>query len=365
MQAHTGSDKSLFDRMVESSVERLMPVRAVFEITYRCNLLCPFCYRVERPISELDTEEVKTVISDLKAEGCAFLTLTGGEPLSRPDFWQIAGFARAQSLALEIKTNGVLVDDDAADRIADLLVLNVDISLYGATAERHDRLTLVPGSFDGAVRAIGLVRDRGLRVTVKSLLTQDNFEEHLGIRRLAESLGADCVFDVSVTGSQDGRVKPDGRRITDSQLAEFIGSYVEDYRDVLGGAPEQEQAAIGNCPGCLAGVSTCCIGPYGDVYPCVQLAKSAGNVRQASFRKIWRESSELERLRRIGLEDLESCRECELQQFCLRCPGLALLEDGDLLGPSAEACRVARACCEALTPEAFGADQERSKREPV
>ncbi len=338
-------EKSLFDQMVESSVEQCRPVRAVFELTYRCNLACDFCYCKGQGRREMSTEEICRTISDLHSEGCMFLSLSGGEILCHPDFWHIAGHARSQRIALELKTNGTLIDDEAADRIAGLLPMNVDISIHGAEAGGHDAVTGVSGSFDAALRGMRLLRARGVHVTVKSLLTRENYHEYDRIRALADSLGSDCLVDITVSAGQDGGCGAHRHRMDDSQLADFVAGHEAEFLVALAQTlTEDDFLEAADCHQCNAGLTTCCINPYGDVYPCVQFIRTVGNVTESDFPSIWRGSEELGRIRQVRLRDLQICRECELLPYCVRCPGLADLEDGDMLGPSSEACRQARAC---------------------
>ena len=82
--------------------------------------------------------------------------------------------------------------------------------------------------------------------------------------------------------------------------------------------------------------------PDGNVYVCNQLRLIGGNILSQPLRQIWKESPIFQRLREIRLRDLKSCAVCDLFQNCTRCPGLALLEDGDLLGCSSAAKLVAQ-----------------------
>jgi radical SAM protein with 4Fe4S-binding SPASM domain len=81
---------------------------------------------------------------------------------------------------------------------------------------------------------------------------------------------------------------------------------------------------------CNAGVNIAAIDPYGNVHPCVQVRMAAGNLREQSFGQIWRESLVLRRVREITFSQLRKCRDCVLLPYCVRCPGVAYLEAGDL-----------------------------------
>lgn len=344
MTTQEDQQKSLFDLMVESGVERCMPIRTVFELTYRCNLACDFCYCQGREDPELSTDEVCSAIQGLRSEGCMFLALSGGEILCRTDFWEIAQYARSEHMALELKTNGTLLDEDAAERMAALLPMNVDISFHAAEPAIHDAVTGVRGSFDAALKGLRLLKGMGVPVTVKSLLTRENYREYDRIRALAADLGADCLVDITVTAGQDGGCGAHRHRIDDEQLAELVAGHEADFlMSLTETLTEEDFREAADLHQCNAGLTTCCINPYGDVFPCVQFLRRVGSVRETDLHSIWHGSGELDRIRQVRLKDLQLCSSCDLLHYCIRCPGLADLEDGDMLGPSHEACRQARA----------------------
>ena len=129
------------------------PLGATFELTNRCNLNCAHCY-INQPANdevarqrELSTEQVKAIIDQMVAAGVLFLTLTGGEPLLRPDFTEIYTYARQKGLLVILFTNGTLVSEEIADLLNDLRPLNVDISIYGASSSVFEAVTRVSGTF--------------------------------------------------------------------------------------------------------------------------------------------------------------------------------------------------------------------------
>jgi radical SAM protein with 4Fe4S-binding SPASM domain len=101
-----------------------------------------------------------------------------------------------------------------------------------------------------------------------------------------------------------------------------------------------ESSAYDDIP-CSAGHNSCYISPYGDVYPCVQMPLGAGNLRRERFLDIWTGSREFSRVRAIRESELTICSSCSIREHCERCPGLALMEGGDLLGAYERACELA------------------------
>jgi radical SAM protein with 4Fe4S-binding SPASM domain len=101
-----------------------------------------------------------------------------------------------------------------------------------------------------------------------------------------------------------------------------------------------ESSAYDDIP-CSAGHNSCYISPYGDVSPCVQMPRPAGNLRKQSFDEIWYGSREMNRVREVRESQLPLCSSCSIRNYCERCPGLAQMEGGDLLGAYERACELA------------------------
>jgi radical SAM protein with 4Fe4S-binding SPASM domain len=164
------------------------------------------------------------------------------------------------------------------------------------------------------------------------------------VRALAERLGVACGIDPMITARNDGDRSPVRLRIGRAALTEVL-------RDATLGAeplpteipavrPDLDEIACG------AGHNACYVSAYGDVMPCVALPLACGNIRQRPFAEIWSDSRGMREVRSIRIRDLHTCAGCEAAAFCTRCPGQALVEDGDLYGPSTAACEHALAGAE-------------------
>jgi radical SAM protein with 4Fe4S-binding SPASM domain len=155
----------------------------------------------------------------------------------------------------------------------------------------------------------------------------------------SKSLGLECRADPLIFPRNDGSKIPLAQRLSNEELAlayRYLGTSIVKKEPPLLSAREKSV--------CGAGHDSCCISPYGDVYPCVQFFLKFGNIRENSFRDIWYNSQTTLSHRRItNYADLPDCRSCGIVADCTRCPGLAGLEDGDYLGKSQEACRLTKA----------------------
>ena len=107
-----------FQRLLAREWNRGNPMAANFEITYRCNLKCEFCYNVNDPHSrELTTAQILDSLRKLSECGVLYCALTGGEPMAHPDFWTIAAGVRRNNMVFRLYTNGCYIDAAAAARV--------------------------------------------------------------------------------------------------------------------------------------------------------------------------------------------------------------------------------------------------------
>jgi MoaA/NifB/PqqE/SkfB family radical SAM enzyme len=161
--------------LLQFSVDK-KPV-VVWNATSRCNLKCEHCYAaVSSRQSELTTGQAKAVIDDLAGFGVPVVLFSGGEPFVRPDIFELAEYAASKGLRVVFSTNGTLIDDAAADRIAKIGVSYVGISMDGMK-QVHDAFRGVQGAFDASTAAIRRCRDRGVKVGLRVTITRGNVDE--------------------------------------------------------------------------------------------------------------------------------------------------------------------------------------------
>lgn len=331
--------KTVLEEMYERAERAGRPLSVHFELTDRCNLECRHCYVVRgRAGSEMTATEVKRALEEMAEAGVIFLTLTGGEPLAREDFFEIAGYARSLNFSVRIFTNGTLVDEAAADRLAGLAPQEIEISLYSSRAETHEYITCAPGSFGKSAAAVRMLAARGVRVVVKSVLMNVNFAEYGELIELARSMGATYTFDPTVFPRDDGGREPLGLRLADGQLEAVLA----DPR-LLPGDWERVVAGVCRGPVCDLGVVCLAVSPAGEVFPCLQFRRGFGILKDNSFKEIMMGIKDSQMLFNLKDEkEIKVCYDCIIKTHCTRCPGLAELEDGDAMGPSGWACRLAR-----------------------
>ena len=329
---------SLIEEMNQRALALGVPLGVQLDVTYRCNERCVHCYLDHDDHGEMNIGEMRDVLRQLADAGTLFLTLSGGEVLMRMDFFDILEYARSLLFCVKIKTNAFMIREKQADRMRELGVQSVQVSIYSHRPEVHDAITKLPGSLKRSIAGIRFLQSRGLKVIVANVLMRQNLSDYAGVKALAQELGAQWTIDPTITPKMDGDYSVVGLGIGGDELkpvfrnADLVGN-VEEFC-----APPRpvDDGALEGLP-CSASHTFCYISPYGDVFPCVQFPLPTGNVRKQKFLEIWRRSKQMNDVRSIRGRDLPVCSKCTHLGSCSRCPGLAYME-GNMCGPSSLDC---------------------------
>ena len=344
----------LMDRLIARTVLKRLPLSIHFDLTYRCYERCVHCYLDHDDHGELSTAECIDALEQLAKAGTLFLTFSGGEIFLRKDLEELLAAARRLHFDVSLKTNALLVTPERAEMLSRHGVRRVQISVYSSDAAIHDAITKVPGSLARSIAAIPLLQQRGILVKLACPLMKQNLMAYRGVLALAETLGVPYVLDMTITPMMDGSDAPLDHRVSVDALLPVLqdstlqscGTKVaseDGFAPAFFGSAVSsgiENSAYEDLP-CSAGHNSCYLSPYGDVHACVQLPMAAGNIRKQSFRQIWDGAEALERIRSVRESQLPICSKCDIRSYCERCPGLAWMEGGDLLGAYERACALA------------------------
>jgi len=336
------SGLSSYKDFIEKAEEHAVPLGCLFELTYKCNLNCVQCYIPKDAKKELEKERIFGILDQLEKAGCLFLTFSGGEILTRQDFFEIAKYAKTRRFVLRFFTNATLINSKIADKIEALRPVSVETSLYGHR-KTHDKTTRVRGSFDRAVNAIKMLKKRDVRILVKMLLMKHNAGEFWELKKTVEDLGAEMRgfgAGLLITPSADGKNDSLKYRLDDEQLKKYIQ---EESNQMKFSGRKNKFTKIGdNDILCNSGRLTVNITPYGEVNPCVEIRLQDNSLKDRTFMDIWTNHKDFIRIRQLRLRDTVECRQCNLVSYCFLCPGLFLVERGSIKKPSRESCRIAR-----------------------
>ena len=355
---------------------KVPPLKLIaFEITRTCNLLCRHCRgdsRNEAYQNELNLEEIKIILDNvasfsftaLQRNEKPIIIITGGEPLTRKDVFDITGYSTSLGLRTVLATCGHFLTDETVGKLIETGVSRISVSLDGATPETHDNFRGVTGSFEASVKGLETASKHDLDFQINSTLTTLNINNLESLYELALSLGA--------VGFHPFLLVPMGRG---SSLADFALSS-EEYEDALiriakmadsssieikptcsphyyrvirqmktvdhtnAGMKFYDQTTIQDSAGrykltkgCLGGQGFVFISHTGKVQICGFLELEAGDLRTAKYDvgSIW-ETSELFR----QIRDIDNyhgkCGICEYRNVCGGCRARAYYSTGDYLG---------------------------------
>lgn len=312
------------------------PLAATFEPTARCNMNCVHCYINKLPNDEaarqreLSTEQVKSIIDQMVEAGALFLTLTGGEPLLRPDFVEIYTYARLKGLLVILFTNGTMITEEIADLLKDIRPFNVEISLYGATPEVYEAVTRVPGSYAKCIRGINLIHERGIPLSLKSELVTLNYHELPAMRAFAEQMDVAFRYDGLLWPRMDGtsefpmKVQMPSETLLafdseDQERRESVGKEIERLKDL-----KTRNEFVFSCG---AGLRDFHLDSEGRASICIMVRQPSFNLLEVPFSEAWQQIGELRKLKRT----LPSpCLSCNTNAFCSQCPGWSLAINGNM-----------------------------------
>ena len=294
----------------------------IWNLIRRCNLTCKHCYSVSADIDfegELETDEVYTVMDDLKSYGVPVLILSGGEPLMRRDIFEISHRAKQMGFYVGLSTNGTLITEDNIQQIADVGYDYVGISIDGLEAT-HDWFRQKQGAFAESMKAVALCRQAGIKVGLRFTLTQDNFHELPDILQLLDDHDIDKFYLSHLNYSGRGgrnRKRDTWYDMTRQAMTMMFNhchrelqqgierEYVTGNNDADGPFliewarehyPDQVDALwqrLVNWGGNSSGVNISNIDNLGNVHPdTFWWNYSLGNVRQRPFSEIWSDESD-------------------------------------------------------------------------
>ncbi len=348
--------------------------RLIFwETTAGCNLRCIHCRRItvadQLTPQDLTTAEAFQMIDQIVAVGKPVFVLSGGEPLFRPDIFDIARYATDTGLPVALATNGTLIDDDVAARIKASGVKRVSISLDGSDAATHDAFRGLVGAFEGALHGFRALQAVGLPVQINTTVAKHNEAQLEAMRQLAKEIGAiglhlfllvpvGCGLEINeeqqISAQEYERVlnwlydveqaEPDlqlkatcaphyfrvmrQRRAQDKRAGVEHDLPASHHRQLHGHPNNQMHAAT---KGCLAGTGVCFVSHRGEVFPCGYLPVEAGNVRRQDFGEIWQNSTLFAELRNPELLG-GKCGICQFKSLCSGCRARAYGMTGNYLG---------------------------------
>lgn len=321
-----------------------------WNITKRCNLNCEHCYldadfRGGFRSDELTTEECFRVVDQIgEVNPNAFLILTGGEPLLRPDIYDIIKYAADRKFMVVLGTNGTMINRTIAEKIKAAGTHGVGISIDSMDAGKHDKFRGVTQSWEKSMEAFNILNDVGVDFLIQMSVSDMNYHEIPQVIEFAEKIGAVAfnLYFLVCTGRGQGNTD-----ISNEAYEEALKTLYQQQMKYKGRlminskcAPQYKRVVYENDPdsvyqrtysgGCPAGTHYSRISPEGDLTPCPFIAESVGNLKTDTFKNLWETAPLMVQLRdRKKLEG--RCGSCEFSTMCSGCRARAFAETGNYM----------------------------------
>jgi radical SAM protein with 4Fe4S-binding SPASM domain len=325
---------------------------------------------------DLTTQEALEMIDQIAAFARPIFVLSGGEPLFRPDIYEIARHAADSGLIVALATNGTMIDAAVAQEIKDSGIRRVSISFDGADAATHD-IFRGPGAYDMAIAGINQLREVGVPFQINTTVARHNVDQMPETLSFARALGAVALHLFLLVPVGCGVEIADDQQISPAEYEEVLSWMYE--AEMEGGielkatcaphyfrivrqrqAEERRMGLIRQRPqsmhrqknaggnghthghpggrhsmnamtkGCLAGTGVSFISHRGEVFPCGYLPVEAGHIRRQPFQEVWQSSplfAELRDPNALG----GKCGACEFLKVCSGCRARAYGMSGDHL----------------------------------
>lgn len=354
---HDDIQEHLKDKIEHSkAAQGIEPPRMIaWETTRACNLACVHCRA--SAIDEVDegewtTEEAHRLIDDITSFADPVIILTGGEPLLRPDIFDIASYGSQKGLRMVMGTNGTLITPEVATKMKDAGIKRATVSLDGAAKESHEAFRKVQGCYDLAIQGIRNLQAADIGTQVNTTITKRNLHDLDAMLDTVKEIGIDAwhIFLLVPTGRgkeiEADEIPPeeyenvlnwfyDKKKELDISLKATCAPH---YYRIMRERAKEEGVKVtyethgldAVTRGCLGGTGFCFISNVGEVYPCGYLPALAGNVRKTSFKDIWFNSEVFNDLRDVS-KLKGKCGECEYRRVCGGCRARAFAQTGDYL----------------------------------
>lgn len=326
-----------------------------WELTRECNLSCKHCRASSEPgpyPGELSKEECFRVMDDISLISKPVIILTGGEPLLRPDIFELARYGTDKGFRMVMATNATLLTKEIAIKLKESGIQRISISIDGPNPETHDSFRKVEGAFEKSIRGIEIAKQEGLSFQINTTITMINLHLISEILGLAVKLGASAhhIFLLVPTGRgkdlRDQEISPLDYERTLNWFYEQIDKVplqlkatcaphfyrilrqrrLKEGRTVI----QIQNGLDAMTRGCLGGISFCFISNTGQIQPCGYLELDCGNVRGKPFHEIWKTSEIFRNLRNFnGYKG--KCGICEFRKVCGGCRARAYEISGDYM----------------------------------
>ena len=311
-----------------------------FNITFRCDLNCSFCYAKGRSNDELTTDEIKTYIIDNIADSnCRWIGFTGGDPLIRSDIFELIEYAKEKGLDTVLGTNGLLLNEDRIQRLADIGATRIGIGISGI--DNLYSKVMGGGTFETVDSMLRLCMDFDFEISLRAVTTKDNYSSFLDMVDYAYELGVYkfCRYNMIYAGNGTPDIDITNEQ-KDRLVLELIKKQTEypnlkiwlmerPYDAVLLSKLGYEMQDFAKKCGAAKGLIN--VAPNGDVYPCPYfygLIPPLGNLKTHDIKDLAKSECRIH----IAENENGTCGTCQYNPICGGCSYHAMKFNNSLSG---------------------------------
>ena len=354
--------------MVNILLHRKSPIKVGLQLTNKCNLDCRFCYfrdDAHQHGQVLSTQEIYTVIDDLKKMNISILALTGGEPLLREDFADVYMALKRKGLLVSVFTTAQILTEDHLRLFRQYPPRDIEITVYGVTRETYERVTRRPGSFDAFRSGLDRLLESGVKVRLKAMALRSNVHELPEIARFCRERTKDFFrFDpllhLRFDGDSARNEEIRSERLPPEEIVALERADQDRFQSLEKNCgklimPELAHTGCDHLFHCGAGNGSFNVSYDGLFRLCSSLwdPECVYDLRKGSLADAWQNFvPKVRDMRSNRKEFLETCRTCPIVNLCLWCPAHAHLETGELDGAVPYFCQVAHARAAAIEESA-------------
>lgn len=330
-------------------------ISVMFELTYRCSEMCIHCYNkgATRNGDEIshrgDTKELtildyKRIIDELCDAGMVTASLSGGDPFSYPNTWEIIDYLVRKDVAITIYTNGLRLEGQES-RLSQYYPREINLSLYSGISTVHDNITRIKGSWLRTINVIEKLTNQSIAVSINCPVMTYNVDSYQAVKAIAQKYHACVVFDLNIIDSMDGdtcasnhlRLKPQQLEVV-LQDKDVSGYVNKDNPSSVEGSGMINDDGIP----CSGGKSFFCVTPNGDFTPCNCFQLTFGNLKDDHLKNILKTSVPLQEWRNTKFAQYIECWTHEYCAYCNFCPGTNYNEHGNPLKAGENNCYMAK-----------------------
>ena len=304
--------------------ERPFPTSIHVEIASECNERCVHCYIPHEFKQDLIDENLfDSILSQATELKLLHITISGGEPMLHPHFIDFMRKCREADLSVNILSNLTLLNDEMIKEMKLNPLLSVQTSIYSMQANIHDGITHQKGSLKKTIASVIKLTENHIPVQISCPILKNNVNSYQEVKEWATKLNISIGVDYSIIAQYNHNKDNINCRLSTEELQNVISEQFRSdssVRDEFEKEITERRKKTGNDYICSVCNSSICIGPNGNVFPCVGWSsKILGNIKFQSLEDVWIKSEAVKKLRTIKFKDFTNCGDCSSKDFCTIC----------------------------------------------